>query len=64
MEILKHGKRYKTGITICQNCDCEFLYDTNDINEEYYRVNAYESTHTHDYVRCPECGYTVVIKIY
>ena len=41
------------------------IVNNNDIKkDEWYRVNIFEKKHTHDYVRCPECGYKIVLKIY
>jgi len=63
MEIIKHGKTYeapKKGV--CHNCECVFTYVKDDIQENWVRVNAYDSDLMYTYINCPECGKTIIIK--
>ena len=57
MAILKHGKFYKEPeehTATCPKCDCVFTYIDSMVEEEWQRLNLYESGHIYDYVICPE----------
>lgn len=56
MKIIKHGNTYKEIEKICPKCGCVFTYEDHEIEEEWERVDAYNSDHKYDYVKCPDCG--------
>jgi DNA-directed RNA polymerase subunit RPC12/RpoP len=65
MEIIKHGRTYKAPqIKTCPICECEFSYEEKDIEQNWVRINAYDSDLTYTYINCPECGTTIIIKDY
>lgn len=59
MEIIKHGNTIMHGK--CPKCECEFLYQKNDIAYSYDRIDAYASELEYTYVTCPECHRTIII---
>lgn len=63
MEIIKHGINYeapKKGV--CHNCKCVFTYVKDDIQENWVRETAYDSSLTYTYLTCPDCGETIIMK--
>lgn len=63
MEIIKHGNLYEAPREReCPDCKCVFSYVEKDIEQNWVRVNAYDSDLTYTYINCPECGKTIIIK--
>lgn len=59
MKIIKMG--YPTlGIGICSICNCEFEYDSKDLQND----NTLTSLNTNKYVICPCCGNKIQINKY
>lgn len=65
MKIIKHGNAHKEIEKICPKCECVFTYEDHEIEEEWERIDAYNSDHKYDYVKCPDCGeHVIVVKDY
>lgn len=56
MEVLKHGKTYKTFV--CQHCEAEIGYCRTDIQP--YGPKRFGSMDFYNYIKCPECGYAIL----
>ncbi len=58
MEILEHGNNYyndDSGTIICENCNCKYKYDKNDIIvDATYSLTSYPAQYKR-YIKCPEC---------
>lgn len=61
MKIIKHGNTHKEIETKCPHCECIFSYEDREIEEEWERIDAYNSDHKYDYVKCPDCGKQVIV---
>lgn len=59
MKVLRHGDTMIKGK--CSKCRCEFLYQNRDIEYSYDRISLCESELEYTYIRCPECGGTMII---
>lgn len=52
MIVIKHGNKYiESATTTCDDCDCVFSFNNDDI-ERAYGPNNYEYA---TFVCCPEC---------
>lgn len=62
MKIIKPGKLEKK--VKCSYCECEFEYDVEDIKEDYdYPYTCFASSTKQKFVKCPECGNKIKIKL-
>lgn len=63
MEIIQHGKTYEEPqVKICPDCGCVFIYKEKDIQENWVRETAYDSSLTYTYLSCPDCGETIIME--
>lgn len=58
MKIIKPGKIKPDRRVTCAHCECEFEYEHSDT---YYYLGTWSE---YRFVRCPECGYQIVVDNY
>ena len=58
MRIINHGNRYELGQIICPECECEFVYNKDDLHTEEMKD---EESYISSVVFCPECNYRFVL---
>lgn len=62
MKIIKQGKLNK--VEKCNYCECEFEYDVEDIKEEFdYGFVCLSNATKQRFVKCPECGNKIKIRL-
>lgn len=61
MKIIKHGDTHKNKV--CNNCNCEFGYTDNDIQNFYSEGFLGFEGFVNYYIRCPECGHKIIIDV-
>ena len=67
MRIIKHGNQYELGEVTCPNCECQFVYNKDDIEEIENIIFASEENEEDIHenlinVYCPECNYIICIS--
>lgn len=60
MKILKMGHPNEVRTT-CKECECEFLYNNNDIQKEY-KQGLYDSYEKKAWINCPCCNHKIILR--
>lgn len=57
IEIIKHGEEGKKYIATCRECGCQFSFQEEDVEQQYFdRNELYVQIH------CPECNYNMTLS--
>lgn len=56
VKIIKHGEEGKKYIATCLECGCQFSFQEEDVELQYFELNElYVKIH------CPECNYNMTL---
>lgn len=63
MRVIHHGKRYEIDQIICPECECEFVYNQDDLHVEEVTNDPDGTEETRiTIVFCPECNHRFVLE--
>ena len=57
IEIIKHGEEGKKYISTCSECGCQFSFQGEDVEHEFFVLNEFYVK-----IHCPECNHNVVLS--